>query len=159
MDTYSSYVSTVIYNIIGQNMTREDVEETASDVFFTLWNNTEKLIPEKLKPYLGSIARNKAKNKLREIGETVPLEEDYVFVEGQNSYEIIEERERADIIRGTLNELSSTDKEVFIRHYYCYQTISDIEDETGIPASTIKSKLKRGREKLKEIFNERGVFL
>ena len=35
VDQYSSYVTTIIYNIIGEVMDEADIEEVASDVFFT----------------------------------------------------------------------------------------------------------------------------
>ena len=159
IDLYASYVSTVIHNIIGTHMTKEDVEEAASDVFYTLWNNSDNLIPGKLKPYLGSIARSKAKNKLRELDKTVTLEEDWIITSDRTPDAIIEAKEQTHAIRGTLEALAPEDKEIFIRHYYYYQTVAEIEAETGIKASTVKSKLKRGREKLKYILYERGVFL
>jgi len=140
-------------------MTKEDVEETASDVFYTLWNNSGNLIPGKLKPYLGSIARSKAKNKLRELDKTVTLEEDWIITSDRTPDAIIEAKEQTHAIRSTLEALTPADKEIFIRHYYYYQTVAEIEAETGIKASTVKSKLKRGREKLKYILYERGVFL
>ena len=43
IDRYGSYVSAVIRGIFGTALTEADVEETASDVFFSLWNNAEKV--------------------------------------------------------------------------------------------------------------------
>ena len=40
---YTPYVSTVIYNIIGSSMSISDTEEVAADVFFTLWENADKV--------------------------------------------------------------------------------------------------------------------
>lgn len=36
IDKYTPYVSTIIYNIIGGDMSEADIEEVASDVFFAL---------------------------------------------------------------------------------------------------------------------------
>ena len=65
---YTPYVSTIIYNIIGSSMSVSDTEEVASDVFFALWENADKVKSGSVRGYLGSIARNKAKNKFREAG-------------------------------------------------------------------------------------------
>ena len=35
IDRYAAYVNTIIYSIIGSSMSAEDMEEVASDVFFT----------------------------------------------------------------------------------------------------------------------------
>ena len=56
IDRYSSYVSTIIGNILGTFMTDADVEEAAGDVFLTLCHNSEKVMPGKLKAYLGGLA-------------------------------------------------------------------------------------------------------
>ena len=62
-------------------MSSADVEEVASDVFFTLWENADKVNSGSVRGYLGSIARNKAKNKFREAGFDLPLDEDLYISE------------------------------------------------------------------------------
>ncbi len=57
---YGAYVNTIVYHILGTSMNAADVEEVASDVFLALWQNAQKVQPDKLKAYLGAIARNKA---------------------------------------------------------------------------------------------------
>lgn len=67
MDLYGGYVYTIVRNIIGDRMQPEDIEETVSDVFYKLWINSDKIDNKRpLKPYLVSMARNMARNKLRE---------------------------------------------------------------------------------------------
>ena len=68
IEKYSSYVYTVIRNIIGYYMTEEDIEEVVSDSFVNLWNNSDKLSEDRpLTPYLSAIARNAAKNRFRQF--------------------------------------------------------------------------------------------
>lgn len=43
IDRYGAYVSAVIRGILGTALAESDVEETASDVFFSLWNNAGKV--------------------------------------------------------------------------------------------------------------------
>ena len=40
---YSPLVATIINNISNGSLTTEDIEEVLSDVFLTLWNNSEKI--------------------------------------------------------------------------------------------------------------------
>ena len=51
-----------------------DVEEIVSDSFLALWNNAHKLVPGRVRGYLGAIVRNRAKNRLRELGKELPLD-------------------------------------------------------------------------------------
>ena len=48
-----------------------------------------------------------------------------------------------------LLSLEPADREVFLRRYYYCQKLGDISREMGLNESTVKSKLRRGREKLK----------
>ena len=47
--TYSTYVRTIAANITIPPLQQEDVEEVASDVFLTLWNNADAVEEGKLK--------------------------------------------------------------------------------------------------------------
>ena len=156
IDRYSAYVSTIIYNIIGSFMTVSDIEEVASDVFLTLWSNAEKVRPGKVKAYLSGIARNKAKEKTREMGYALPLDDDVVIISDIDLERDIEAREQERFIRQAVLAMPHPDREIFLRHYYYCQTVSQISEERGINASTVKTKLRRGREKLKQILREGG---
>ena len=54
--------------------------------------------------------------------------------------------------------MSHPDREIFLRHYYYCQTVSQISGEMGINVSTVKTKLRRGREKLRKQLCEGGVY-
>ena len=78
MDRYLPYVSAVVWN----TMPPEDGEEVVSDVFLAAWRQPEALRPGLVKAWLGAVARNKAKNRLRQISQTLPLEEDALDIPG-----------------------------------------------------------------------------
>ena len=80
MDRYISYVSTVVWNILRYAMTPEDAEEVVSDVFLAAWEQADDLDTGFVKAWLGAVARNKAKNKLRRMGRDLPLEEDVLDI-------------------------------------------------------------------------------
>ena len=159
IDRYAAYVSTIIYNIIGSFMTVSDVEEAASDVFLTLWSNAEKVRPGKVKAYLSGVARNKAKEKTREMGRDLPLEDDVVLISDMDLERDIQAREQARFVRQAILAMRHPDREIFLRYYYYCQTVSQISEEMGINVSTVKTKLRRGREKLKEVLCKGGYDL
>ena len=159
IERYSAYVGTIVYNIIGRHMSLSDVEEVTSDVFLTAWSNADKIRSGKLKAYLSGTARNKALEKTRKMDFVLPLEDDIIVIDVSDPQRDIEAREQTQFIRSAVLALSQPDREIFLRHYYYCQTVAQISDEMKINISTVKTRLRRGREKLKEILCERGYRL
>ena len=147
IQTYSPYVTTIIHNIIGASMDVSDVEEVAADVFVALWQNAKKVYS--VKGYLGTTARNMAKNKLRGLGYDLPLEEQILVVDELSPETQIEKRELNLAVKRAVLAMPHPDKEIFLRFYYYCQTMEEISREMQINLSTVKTKLRRGRARLK----------
>ena len=154
---YTPYVCTVIYNIVGSSMSKEDVEEAVSDVFVSLWRHAGDLDAEKgsVRSYLGVIARNCAKNRMRSA--RMFEEYDETLADERGTEEIAEERERRRILISLIQKLGEPDSEIFMRYYFYDEKISKISAVTGICGSTIKTKLSRCRSKMKILLRENGI--
>lgn len=147
---YGAYVSTIIHNIIGQRMSNADVEEVASDVFLALWNNAGKILPNAARSWLATVARNTARSRLRRASDTLPLDEEAVIVDDRTPEATLERREQAVRVRMALLSLNPVNREVFLRFYYYYQKTADIAADMGLNESTVRTKLNRGRAKLRD---------
>ena len=150
---YTPYVSTIIYNIIGSAMSSADVEEVASDVFFALWENADKVNAGSVRGYLGSIARNKAKNKFREAGFGLPLDEELYISEDLPLEELHMEKELQAAVRREVMAMTEPDREILLRYYYYYQPIPRIAREMNMSTSNIKVRLHRARNTLRAILS------
>ena len=158
MERYTSYVSSIVWNILCYHMQPEDAEEVVSDVFLAAWNQAEDLQSGKVKAWLAGVARNTARMKLREIGQELPLEEDILQLSEQAGPETaLEKTEERFLVNWAVNDLPAQDREVFLRHYYYAQTVREISQEMKLNESTIKTKLRRGRAKLKETLTRWGA--
>lgn len=158
MALYTPYVSAVVWGILGGAMSPQDCEEVASDVFLAAWEQCEDLRPGKARAWLGAVARNKAKNKLRDLGRDLPLEEDTLDLPAPG--DLCDDLARAEeeaLVRRAVDRLSPRDREVFLRHYFYGQTVERISAEMDLNPSTVKTKLRRGREKLKQILTKEGL--
>ena len=157
IEKYTAYVSTVIYNVCGNSVTKEDIEEIISDTFVSLWLNAGKFDNHKgyLRTYLGTIARNIATDKLRtlhtntELNENIPAEQTELYMQ------IEQDEERKAMIQ-VIRELGEPDNEIFMRYYYYDEKISYISNNMNLNVNTIKTKLARGRKHLKEILERRN---
>lgn len=158
MDQYIAYVSAIVWNILRYSMTAEDAEEVVSDVFLAAWNQAADFKKGYVKAWLGAVARNKAKTKLRSVESTLPLEEDVLEIPDADTPEgMLQCNEEARLVRSAVDSLGEPDREIFLRHYYYTQTVREISEQMVLNESTIKTRLRRGRMKLKEILTRWGA--
>ena len=57
-------------------------------------------------------------------------------------------------VRRAVETLPDGDREVFLRHYYYAQTVREIAAAMDLKESTVKTRLRRGREKLKAMLTK-----
>ena len=158
MDKYIPYVSAIVWNFLYTSMTKEDAEEVVSDVFLAAWNQAEEIYPDAVKPWLGAVARKKALQKLRKAGFDLPLEEDVLEIsDGETPEEQLTREEEGQLVRKAVDDMGEPDREIFLRHYWFAQTVSQISHQMQINESTIKTKLRRGRQRLKEMLMKWGA--
>ncbi len=135
-------------------MSVQDAEEVVSDVFLAAWDHRNHLQEGKIKAWLGTVARNKAKNKLRTRRHTLPLEEEILEVQIDPT---LEDRERSALVRHAVDSLGEPDREIFLRHYFYIEKVSRIAQTLGMSETAVKSRLRRGRMKLKSVLERWDV--
>ena len=149
IDRYTPYLSTVLYRAAGTSLSREDIEEIVSDVFVCLWQNAQRIEVEKggIRPYLAAAARNFA---FKRLGRPRPYEslDEIEISGGPGAAEDLVERET---LWSAVMSLGEPDSELFVRYYRYGQALREIADATGLKLSTVKTKLSRGKKKLKTI--------
>lgn len=156
---YKTYVAYIVGNITGKSFSKSDQEELIADVFITVWEHSESIDEGQsvhFKSYIGAIARNKAKNKLRdtykhiydfELDDTIQMKECDVG-------DTVLEKEMKRILLNCLRQLSRDEQKCFIQYYYYGKPVKVVADELNLKESTVKSKLSRGRNKLKGMLQE-----
>ena len=150
IERYSGYVGAVVNSILQGKMSQADVEEVTADVFVTLWKSAQKLVPLNLKGYLSRVARSLALRKLRERSQELPLEEDILVLEEDSLIEKLDQEERDRLVREAVISMPQPDREIFLRFYYYCQSIPVIAEKMQMNPSTVKTRLRRGREKLRQ---------
>lgn len=150
IDRYSAYVGSIVNTVLQGSMSRSDVEEVTADVFVTLWKRADALVPLNLKGYLSRTARSLALRKLRERKRELPLEDDILILPEDALIERLDQRERDRLVRETVLSLPQPDREIFLRFYYYCQSIPVIAEKLRMNPSTVKTRLRRGRERLRQ---------
>lgn len=157
--SYIPYVLKITSNILLPAMTAQDAEECAADAFLSVWENAKSIrSPAALRGYLSRTARNKAVSRLRANRQTLPLEEDVLSDTEDSMVESLSRKEQRQAVQRFLIALPQPDREIFLHHYYYCQTVAVIAAELELNPSTVKAKLVRGRQKLKQYLCEGGFF-
>lgn len=158
---YLKYVKMIVSNESNIFLSVEDREEVVADVFIALWKHRGNIdiSRESLKPYITTIAKNVTRNKNKEriryeMNRRFP--EETIILSNPTLAKTIQKDMQKIIFEG-LAELSQEDAMCFLKFYYYSMSTVEIAEELCLNESTVKSKLSRGRKKLRHIFEERGI--
>lgn len=152
IELYTPYISTVLYNFVGASLLREDIEEIISDVFVSLWQNADNIDLQKgtIRSYIAATARNYALKRLMQRKEYASIDD----IELPDEQSITEDTVMYDFLWKAVMGLGEPDNEIFVRYYRYGERLRDIAAATGVNLSTVKTKLSRGKQKLKKILSE-----
>lgn len=157
MNKYLPLVSNIVYNIGRDRLSKEDMEETISDIFVILWQNTDKIMEGKLQGYLCRIARTKALDRLAAVKKTETLDIEEFEMQSDFQMEVTAEIDDVtELLHKLIDELHEPDREIMLRYYYYQQTAPMIAKILGMNKETVNSKLRRNKEKLRLKLKERG---
>ena len=160
IEKYTPLVSAIIYNVSKNSLSKEEMEETVTDVFVTLWKNADNIIDDKLKGYICRIAKTRALNKISSVNSHQLLNIDDYDPEDDFSISAeVEKNELASELREIISQIDMPDREIIIRYYYYSQNTSKIAEVMNINQQTVKTKLWRTRDKIKSKLIERGYIL
>lgn len=149
IEIYTPYLGTVLYNMVGTGLPQEDIEEIVFDVFVTLWRNAKYIDLSKgtLRSYIAATARNFALKRLNKKREFTSLDD----VELPDEKNVTDNNSDSEALWNAVMSLGEPDNEIFVRYYKYDEKLKDISKATGLNVSTVKSKLSRGKLKLKKI--------
>lgn len=159
METYQKLIYITISNILGRLGSPNDIEELVSDTFLAVWNYAENISPGKLRAYLCTTARNRAKSFLRSK-KALPMDVDEVEIStaAPSPEEAIMQKDVTQQVKKAINKMRPKDREIFLRYYYYFQTSEEIAEAMSIPSSTVRSRLIRGRKILQKYLNKEALF-
>lgn len=147
---YSRYVAAVLLNAADGALSAEDVEELSQNVFFSLWQHRNRIRSANLRGWLAAAARNGARSFLRKRRfETVDID-DCPGLSGGDLQTLADADERSRYLERSLERLDPRTRDIFVRRYFLGQSLESISEALSLNCSTVKTKLRRGRMKLRE---------
>jgi len=146
---HQAMVCGIALGILGDFAASEDAGQEA---FLTAWRKFKELRePERLRSWLGQIARNAALGQLRRNRGHAVLEDDQVITDDSpQPDEAAASEEEAALVRESLAKLPETYRLPLILYYREGQSVRAAAEAIGISEDAVKQRLARGREMLRE---------
>ena len=154
MEQYGEYCIRVAYLYVKD---WSAAEEVVQDVFFAYHQQQERFRNESsLKTYLSKITVHKSHDYLRSWrAKKRQLVEPFRIRTAERSNEdlLMLEGERQVLVEA-LWKLSLKYRKVIILHYYDGYTTKEVAEILSISENTVKTRMSRGRRRLKELLNQ-----
>ena len=162
-ERYTTLVFSLAVKIADSHETAEDI---TLDVFTQIWKNAKKYHPEKgsVKGWIASLARYRSIDTLRrrkvrsDINRPqwsdVQLEK---LPSNDNTGEELELAETRKKVSNAIAKLPEDQQEVLAMAYFKGYTHRQIAEALNEPLGTIKTRIRLGLQKLREIFKDKNI--
>ena len=158
---YGRLCHKIAYNILNNN---EDSEECVNDTYIGLWNAIPPTRPNSLMAFICKITRNLSLRRLeamtrqkRSQGVLVSLDELAEILPDESIDIGISDEDIGYMISRFLHNEKEYIRNVFVRKYYFFDSVSDIAKRYGFTESKVKNMLYHTRTKLKDYLIKEGV--
>lgn len=145
VENYSDTVTGLCLLRLGS---RQDAEDCCQNVFLKLFKNKDMLSrePEYLKAWLIRVTVNECKNflRFRFRHKTEPL--DFIDAYYKDSHE--------RLVMERIMSMSPVYRETLYLHCFCGYSLRELSELLRCSENTLKSRLRRGREMLKDLLDD-----
>jgi len=161
---YQRPISAYVYRMVGNY---ESALDLTQEIFIKVYNSLRRYRPEfKFSTWIYKIAHNSAVDHLR---RTSTREQSLISGTDGDSFELplessrltpeqeSEQKERRIEIESVVRTLPSNYRELIILRHSQDLTYEEIVEVTGLPLGTVKNRLFRAREMMRQQFLEKGI--
>ncbi|MBO6571181.1 sigma-70 family RNA polymerase sigma factor, partial [bacterium] len=161
-DQYNRLLFGLLVSILKKKTEAEDILQ---EVFSTIWEKADQFDPDRGTGYtwIVSLTRNKGIDRLRskvykeQKKQSTSLDNDDVYYplysSENNPLEDTILSDRADMVRNALQQISEKQRKVIEISYFSGLSQSEISEEYDIPLGTVKTRMRDGMMKLRDILS------
>lgn len=162
MKKHGASIRNITANILRNPL---DVEESANDTYWRVWNAIPPEVPKSLRAFVCSVARNAALTRFhantaqkRNSHYDIALDELEECVPALGSVESeLEAKELSRYINDYLGSLSYDDRFLFVRRYYYADSVTSIAEAMQLTPHRVSVRLFRIRERLEKHLRKEGM--
>ena len=163
-ELYDAYNRLLFGMIISIVKSRQEAEDVLQEVFIKIWEKAHSFDAERGNAYswIVTLTRNKAIDRIRSKGyktqqkASQDVDAPEFSLEG-DTFDPLETTifsDRAEMVQSALDEIPESQCEVLKIAYYRGMTQSEIADHLDIPLGTVKSRMRQGMIKQKDILGD-----
>jgi RNA polymerase sigma-70 factor (ECF subfamily) len=139
---------------------REEAEDVLQEVLLQVWRRAEGFDEQRGRPFtwLVTMARSRAIDRLRVLGARQRLSESAARETSEETSDAALDAfksEQREIVKSALAELTEDQRSTLLLAYFEGLTQSEIAAKLGTPLGTVKTRMRSGMIKLREILGER----
>lgn len=154
---YAQYIYAIIFRILRDCGTREDVEDCFAEVFAEIVSHCDHIQGDSLKAYIGQAARNHALSYAQTLRSRhlhlVPI--DSVPEPSEEPLQSsIEQQEREQLLLQKIHDLGEPDATIIVQKYYFNRKMRDIAKMVGLTTGAAQKRCMRALKKLRDALEE-----
>jgi len=162
-DRYKTLVFSLAVKIVDSHETAEDI---TLDVFTQIWKNAKKYHPEKgsVKGWIASLARYRSIDTLRRRKVRSDINrpqwsdvQPETLPSNDNPADALESAEIRHMVSDIIKRLPENQQEALAMAYFKGYTHRQIAEALNEPLGTIKTRIRLGIQKLREIFKDKNL--
>ena len=150
---------------ISRNILKDprDAEECYNDSLCAVWNAIPPAKPDSLAAFLCRLTRNTALKKVafltrkKRCAAEIPLSELETVLSDKESERFSSDGEIAEKINDFLRLQKEDVRNIFIRRYFLFESVSEIAERYSFTGSKVKNVLYHARQRLKEYLIREGA--
>jgi RNA polymerase sigma-70 factor, ECF subfamily len=156
-DRYRTILFGLLFRILGN---RAEAEDVLQDVFVQIWRRAADFDENRGKAFtwLVTLARSRAIDRLRSLGSRSRVADEAAKETSDVIVDAIEDainNERSEVVRAALKELPEEQRAALLMAYFDGFSQSEIAERTNTPLGTVKTRMRTGMMKLREILAPR----
>jgi RNA polymerase sigma-70 factor (ECF subfamily) len=127
-----------------------EAEDAVQDAFVKLWNNQDKIDPERIKPWLMKVTRNGCLDRLRRRRENVEFNEGHMAGEASGPMQDVAANELGGWLKRAIEGLKEPYRSLVVLRDVQQHSYEEVAGMLELSLSQVKVYLHRARKELRE---------
>lgn len=156
-DRYRTILFGLLFRILGN---RTEAEDILQDVFVQVWQRAKDFDENRGRAFtwLVTLSRSRAIDRLRSLGSRSRVADEAAKETSDVIVDAVEDainNERGEVVRAALKELPEEQRAALLMAYFDGFSQSEIAELTNTPLGTVKTRMRTGMTKLRELLAPR----